>query len=222
MIGAMRNRVVDFREVAAGSLIADERNWRRHPFAQRSALRQVLDEVGFVGGVIARETDEGLVLVDGHLRVDLLDPEELIPVAVVDLDAEEAGAVLATYDPVGSMAYPDIVRLNALLAGVKAEAVGFLDSVLEGVDVSNVTRPAAMAVMEAPDADSREKPRKDPDLFLNPPVDKETMNVWPLHIPVKRYPAVIELARKLADEFGFADDPAGLVMEVVRMAARKS
>ena len=221
MMGGMRNRVVDFREVPAGELIADDRNWRRHPFAQRSALRLVLDEVGFVGGVIARETDAGLVLVDGHLRVDLMEPDQLIPVAVVDLDDEEAAAVLATFDPVGSMAYADIAKLNALLAGVKAEAVSFLDSVLEGVDVSNVTGPEPMAVMDAPEED-REKPRKDPDRFLNPAVDKETMNVWPLHIPVKRYPAVIELARKLADEFGYAEDPAGLIMEVVRMAGSKS
>ena len=56
----------------------------------------MLADVGIADAVIARETSAGLVLVDGHLRADL-DPDQLLPVLVTDLD-EAAGKVLATLE----------------------------------------------------------------------------------------------------------------------------
>ncbi len=67
----MRDRILELRRVRAGDLQPDKRNWRVHPPAQRRALSAMLEEVGIADAVIARETDEGLVLVDGHLRADL-------------------------------------------------------------------------------------------------------------------------------------------------------
>ena len=61
MLG-IRNRVVELRMVRAGDLLPDPRNWRRHPQAQRDALRSMLGRVG---------NADGLMLVDGHLRADL-------------------------------------------------------------------------------------------------------------------------------------------------------
>ena len=62
-----RSRIVGAGEEAPDALIANERNWRTHPKAQREALAGVLDEVGYVATVLVnRRTGR---LVDGHLRV---------------------------------------------------------------------------------------------------------------------------------------------------------
>lgn len=111
----MRDRVVDFRRVKAGELRANSKNWRLHPEAQRTALRGLLDDVGFVGSVLARQMpDGGLELLDGHLRADLAEDAE-VPVVVVDLDDKEAAKVLATYDPISGMALVDDEALASLL-----------------------------------------------------------------------------------------------------------
>jgi hypothetical protein len=102
----------------AGDLRPSPKNWRRHPEGQRSALRAILDDIGYVGAVVARELKDGtLELVDGHLRAEL-DPAAEIPVLVVDLDDAEAAKVLATFDPLGDLALPDADALGALFQGV--------------------------------------------------------------------------------------------------------
>ena len=110
-----RDRVVELRRVRAGDLRPDPRNWRRHPPGQRAALSQMLDRLGYVDAVIARETPDGLMLVDGHLRAGM-SPDAQIPVLVVDLDHSEAGEVLATLDPLAAMAEADRDALTRLLS----------------------------------------------------------------------------------------------------------
>ena len=111
------NRVKELRNVRAGDLIPDKRNWRVHPTGQRKALEEVLSTVGFAAAAIARETDQGLVLVDGHLRADL-DEDQVIPVLIVDLDEEEAATVMATMDPLSQMAEIDTDALQALVGNM--------------------------------------------------------------------------------------------------------
>ncbi|HEX9904874.1 MAG TPA: hypothetical protein VGA77_07915, partial [Propylenella sp.] len=117
-VAGFRDRITGLRRVRAGDLRASPKNWRRHPEGQRSALRAILDDVGFVGAVLARELKDGsLELLDGHLRAEI-EPDAEIPVLVVDLDDREAAKVLATFDPVGDLALPDADALAALLQGV--------------------------------------------------------------------------------------------------------
>ena len=113
----MRTRTVELRRVRASDLTADGRNWRGHGEGQRGALDALLGRVGFVGAVIARDTPDGLVLVDGHLRAEAAGDAE-IPVLVVDLDDAEAGEVLATYDPLAEAADTDWGALAALVADI--------------------------------------------------------------------------------------------------------
>ena len=117
----LRDRVKELRRVKASELLSHPKNWRRHPQAQRDALRTMLDRVGYVDAVIARETPGGLMLIDGHLRTGLT-PDAEIPVLVVDLDESEADEVLATLDPLAAMAEPDTERLRALVDGLAAKA----------------------------------------------------------------------------------------------------
>ena len=111
----MNNRIKELRYVKASALAPDARNPRRHPQAQRVALQAMLADVGIADAVIARETPAGLVLIDGHLRADL-DPEQMLPVLVTDLDEAEAGKVLATLDPLSAMATKDGGALARLIA----------------------------------------------------------------------------------------------------------
>lgn len=107
------DRVKELRRVKASELIPNEKNWRTHPPEQKEILEGILNEVGIVGAVIAYETPQGLKLIDGHLRAEMLDQE--IPVIVLDVNEKEADKVLATYDPVGDRAETDPVKLKALL-----------------------------------------------------------------------------------------------------------
>jgi hypothetical protein len=106
---------VDFRRVYGRDLIVNEANPRLHPNSQIDALSGLLEEVGMVGAVIAREVPDGLELVDGHLRAELL-PHQQVPTLVVDLSDEEMRLVLASYDQVTTQAKLDPKLYAALLA----------------------------------------------------------------------------------------------------------
>ena len=109
-----RQRIRELRWLPAKELKADERNWRKHPKAQRDALKAMLVQVGMADALIGRDTPDGVVLVDGHLRADMLDGD--VPVLIVDLDEAEAGQVLATLDPIAGMAQANMDALRALTA----------------------------------------------------------------------------------------------------------
>ena len=117
----IRNRITELRHVRAGDLKANPKNWRKHPKAQRQALQAILDDVGYADALIARDTPDGLMLLDGHLRADLT-PDATVPVLVTDLDDAEADTVLATLDPLAAMAEPDTEKLRSLVDGLAAKA----------------------------------------------------------------------------------------------------
>src|SRR5690606_32314336 len=111
----IRDRITDLRRVRAGDLRPSPKNWRRHPETQRRAMKAALAEIGFADALLVRETGEGLELIDGHLRADL-DPEQQVPVLVLDVDEQEAGKLLATLDPLAGMAEADLEALKLLSA----------------------------------------------------------------------------------------------------------
>ena len=101
----IKDRIKDFRRVQSSEILPNPKNWRTHPEAQRNAMRGVLAEVGIAGAVLARETADGLMLIDGHLRVEEL--EQDVPVLVLDVTEEEADKLLAVFDPIGNLAGKD-------------------------------------------------------------------------------------------------------------------
>jgi hypothetical protein len=115
-----RNRIVELRYIRASELKRNPRNWRQHPEGQRSALTELLATVGFVGAGIGRDTDDGVELIDGHMRADLAD-DSVMPVLIVDLNDEEAAKVLATYDPLSALAIPDVDAFKLLLTGIELD-----------------------------------------------------------------------------------------------------
>lgn len=108
-----------------------------HPQAQQDALRGILTEIGYADALLARELPDGrLMLVDGHLRRDL-DPEQVVPVLVLDLDESEAKKLLLTLDPLAALAEANAEALDSLLREVEtgSEAVqSLLDGLASQVD----------------------------------------------------------------------------------------
>ena len=152
-----QDRITELRRVPASELTANPKNWRQHPAAQRAALTGLLEEIGFADAVIARETDDGLELIDGHLRQEVMGNQE-IPVLIVDVTEEEADKMLATFDPISAMAKSDKTALNALLARIDTsnEKLSGLLSTLdifetEFVDINSVTPHPRNYVHHPPD-----------------------------------------------------------------------
>jgi len=117
----VQDRVVEMRLVPANELASHPSNWRRHPKAQQRALTAMLDEVGFAGAVLARENDDGqLVIIDGHARAEIVG-DATIPVLVTDLTEAEAEMVLATYDPIGAMAETNSDVLTNLIERIDTD-----------------------------------------------------------------------------------------------------
>src|SRR5882724_7079936 len=76
----IRDRTRELRRIPAKDLLANPKNWRRHPKAQADALRGILTEIGYADALLARELPDGrLMLIDGHLRKDTT-PDFEVPV----------------------------------------------------------------------------------------------------------------------------------------------
>lgn len=100
----IKDRIKDFRRVPASDIRPNPKNWRTHPESQQNALRAALAEIGMSTAVLARELEDGsLMLIDGHLRTEVLG-SEIIPVLILDVNELEADKLLTTLDPIASLA----------------------------------------------------------------------------------------------------------------------
>ncbi len=122
------------RRVRADTLRPHPLNWRSHPPGQVRALQAALDEVGFVGALVARPLPDGsLQLIDGHLRAETLPSAEL-PVLVVDLSDDEAARLLAVYDPLAGLAEAHAARLSELSASIELRHAALQELVADVLD----------------------------------------------------------------------------------------
>src|SRR5689334_13921365 len=131
------NRIVDY--IAAfplDQLLAHPRNPKIHPRQQTDALKGILGEVGWLTGLIYNQRTQRLL--DGHDRVKAaMEAGELsAPVFVVDVPEEMEPYILATFDPVGTLAATDSAILTDLLREVSSE-----DSAVQALLASLVTEP---------------------------------------------------------------------------------
>jgi hypothetical protein len=104
MAAPIRNRIKSHRRIRAGDLVPHELNFRLHPEQQKAALQALYAEVGFARSLLAYELPDGrLKLIDGHLRRDL-DPDMEVDVEVLDVNDDEARALLLSIDPLAALA----------------------------------------------------------------------------------------------------------------------
>jgi hypothetical protein len=143
-----RNRIVRSGDAALSEITANPANWRQHPRLQADALSSVLADVGYVQQVIINARSGRLV--DGHLRVELAAShgESSVPAVWVDLSDDEERLILATLDPIGSLAETNRGALGALLGDLteRADALGaMLDGLRATVETPVVEPPADFA-----------------------------------------------------------------------------
>ena len=137
----IRDRIKELRRVAASELRPNPKNWRSHPVEQTEALRGVLAEVGIADAVLARECEDGsLMLLDGHLRVETL-PEAEIPVLVLDVTEAEGDKILATLDPLAAMANADAAKLEDLLREVQTGSEALAGMIAKLAEDEGITPP---------------------------------------------------------------------------------
>src|SRR5438105_9784558 len=153
MIAPIRNRIKDHRRVRAGDLVPHELNFRLHPEHQRAALQALYAEVGFARSLLAYELPDGrLKLIDGHLRRDL-DPNMEVDVEVLDVNDDEARALLLSIDPLAALAQTQTELHERLMDLTPTDSL----------ELEAAWRSAAEAVLE-------EKPRRGfdsvPEQFL--------------------------------------------------------
>lgn len=110
-------------------------------------MLSAIEEVGVIQDVIVNQRTGKLL--DGHLRLELAlsEGQEEIPVKYVDLSEAEEALVLATFDPVGSLAFLDLEEMSQL----QSELTPNLDRPL--ADLIDSLAPAPL-----PEADTPEKP----------------------------------------------------------------
>jgi hypothetical protein len=111
----IRNRIKSHRRVRAGDLVPHEWNFRLHPEGQRAALQALYEQVGFARSLLAYELPDGrLKLIDGHLRRDM-DPDMEVDVEVLDVNDEEARALILSIDPLAALAETQAQLHNRLM-----------------------------------------------------------------------------------------------------------
>jgi hypothetical protein len=123
MNGTIHDRIQELRRLPARELLDHDGNPRRHPQAQRDALRGVLEQVGIAGALVAYQSERNggkLTLIDGHLRKQDYDVDW--PTLILDVSDEEADLLLATHDPLAALAEYDKPKLDALLQEVRAKS----------------------------------------------------------------------------------------------------
>lgn len=152
----IRDRIKELRRVPAKDLKPNPKNWRTHPQAQSDALKGILSEVGFADACLARELEDGsLILLDGHLRAET-SGDEPIPVLVLDVDESEGDKILATLDPLAGMANSNAETLDVLLRNVNTSS-----EALNQLIASTAEQAGLYTKIEGPTAEEESAPPED-------------------------------------------------------------
>lgn len=115
----VRDRIVELRRIPAAELQANPKNWRKHPPRQRAVLEAMLGDIGFANAALARVDFNGdVVLIDGHLRQETVDSDFEVPTLILDVTEEEADKLLASLDPIASLAEADQTALEQLMNNI--------------------------------------------------------------------------------------------------------
>lgn len=109
----IKNLALEYRRAA--DLCGNPNNWRHHPPEQLEALRGVIEdpEIGYAGALLFNERTNRLI--DGHGRLKIAAPDELLPVLVGSWSEEAERKILLTLDPIGGMATANQEMVRVLL-----------------------------------------------------------------------------------------------------------
>lgn len=132
---AWNSRIVGHAEVPPGQLLANPRNFRRHPTEQQAAMKGALDEIGWIQDVIVNKTTGHVI--DGHLRVELAPRYQAptVPVKFVELNEDEERIALATFDPISQLASTDYKMHEDLLRSIEVQSVDLSSFIAGQIDM---------------------------------------------------------------------------------------
>lgn len=150
----VKNRIKEYRLVSAEELSPNDKNPHKHPKSQRNALAAILDEIGIAGALVVypSQHDGGkLKLIDGHMRAS--SGVEQWPCLILDVTDEEADLLLATFDPLGSLAQIDAEAQRALDEAVQTnnEAIRAMLDQLSGTVEAEIANLAPGSSDDAAD-----------------------------------------------------------------------
>lgn len=117
-----QDRIIGFDRKPAHQFLANPKNPRQHPSAQREALRGSLETLGNYDVVI--ENVQTGHLIDGHARIEeALTIDENMPIAyiLVDMTEAEEALALASHDYITTMANYARENLESLLHDVQTD-----------------------------------------------------------------------------------------------------
>ncbi len=102
-------------------------NWRRHPAQQIKAFNELKALVGWAKPIIFNLQLD--MIVDGHMRVEQAESDELLPVIFGNWTRDQQDMLLEWLDPIGGMAFTDLDKL-ANLDSRTAKIKGVADSTM--------------------------------------------------------------------------------------------
>lgn len=118
-----KDNIIKTGKAKVEDILFNPDNWREHPYSQEMALKGVLEDVGWVKPIIINSRTGQMI--DGHLRVQLAarENQETVPAVWVDLSPEQEKLIVATLDPLGSMANEDSQKLSELINSIETNNV---------------------------------------------------------------------------------------------------
>lgn len=224
----IKDRVKEFKRIKASELKANPKNWRLHDTIQREALQSVLNNVGMAGAVVVYENkDKEFVIIDGHLRADINDEQE-IPTLILDVNDEEADLLLATYDPISEMAKSDNTMLSDLLKTIDTGDEN-LQTLLHDIDESFGLIESELPEQET-DAFYLENPiaeRNAQDDLLNPGptepernIGKEELTVVVVYVEKSKQEKFKENISKMGKKWGI-DNHSDIIVKALEELANE-
>lgn len=135
----LKNRIVGYDSKPAKDFRLHPLNPKTHPPVQQKAVAAILEEVGWVKGVI--ENRRTGFIVDGEARILeslKLNPDEVIPYTIIDVTEEEEKKILAFLDYIAGLAIIETDKLNELLNALdfESETLGQLAAGLAGEELN--------------------------------------------------------------------------------------
>jgi hypothetical protein len=148
--------------VDAAQLTENPNNWRAHPQKQLDGIRDAIREVGWAGALLYNKRTKRLI--DGHARKKLFEGQGEVPVLIGSWTEEQEKKILATLDPLASLAGADTDILDKLLREIDSGSEALqnllsdlrqqngLDKVLEGLsDPDDIPEPPDKATTKSGD-----------------------------------------------------------------------
>jgi hypothetical protein len=214
----INDRIKELRRMPASELVVNEKNWRRHTPWQKEGMKALLENVGYAGALIAYENNGDTILIDGHLRQEVT-PDENVPVLVLDVTEQEADLLLASFDPISSMAVSDDASLNKLISSIETDDEE-LNALLQDIK-EQVTAADLPDVLNETDAYYLDNNNEGTQSTIPTTESGEPFKAFMVHMPVEDHDYVMGSLFELGEVWNL-DTVAEVLVESVRKSMKES